>query len=101
MIIGIDLGTTNSLVSVWQDGAAKLIPNPLGHFLTPSVVSLTDEGEVLVGLSALQRARTHPTHTAQVFKRYMGTDRSLQLGKRSFRPEELSALVLQSLKRDA
>lgn len=101
MIIGIDLGTTNSLVAVWRDGQAEIIPNALGHNLTPSVVGLDDQGAVLVGLAARERLITHPDLTTSVFKRYMGSDRSTRLGKQSFRPEELSALVLKSLKADA
>ncbi len=101
MIVGIDLGTTNSLVGVWRDGATVLIPNALGHALTPSAVGLGDDGAILVGLSARERLPTHPALTATAFKRYMGTDRLLFLGDRGFRPEELSALVLRSLKADA
>ncbi|HEY9101045.1 molecular chaperone HscC [Chitinimonas sp.] len=101
MIIGIDLGTTNSLVAVWRDGQAEIIPNALGHHLTPSVVGLDDQGAVLVGLAARERLITHPQLTASVFKRYMGSDRQTRLGAQSFRPEELSALVLKSLKEDA
>ncbi|MBV8464965.1 MAG: molecular chaperone HscC [Burkholderiales bacterium] len=101
MIIGIDLGTTNSLVAVWRDGQPVMIPNALGHMLTPSVVGLDDNGEVLVGLAARERLITHPQLTTSVFKRYMGSDRQTHLGSQSFRPEELSALVLKSLKADA
>ncbi|HEY1090125.1 MAG TPA: molecular chaperone HscC [Burkholderiaceae bacterium] len=105
-IIGIDLGTTNSLVGVFQDGAPRLIPNSLGELLTPSSVSIDDQGSILVGMAARERASSQPTSTAQAFKRWMGTDHSLVLqdpqgGSRSFRAEELSALVLQSLKADA
>jgi len=101
MIIGIDLGTTNSLVAVWQDGQARLIENSLGEVLTPSCVSLDADGSVLVGRAARERLETHPDRTAAVFKRYMGSDRKIRLGSRSFRPEELSALILKSLKADA
>jgi molecular chaperone HscC len=101
MIVGIDLGTTNSLVSVWRDGAAQIIPNALGQRLTPSVVAVDEKGEVVVGLAARERLLTSPEGTASVFKRYMGTNRALQLGSRVFRPEELSSLVLRSLKADA
>lgn len=101
MIIGIDLGTTNSLVAVWQDGKSVLIPNSLGECLTPSCVSLDDDGSVLVGKAARERLQTHPDRTAAVFKRYMGSDRTLTLGRRKFRAEELSALVLKSLRADA
>ncbi len=103
MIIGIDLGTTNSAVGVWMDGRAVLVPNPLGHMLTPSAVSLEDEsgGALMVGLPARERRSTHPTLTATAFKRLMGTERRTLLGKREFLPEELSALVLRRLKEDA
>lgn len=100
MLVGIDLGTTHSLVSVWTDDGPRLIPNALGSLLTPSVVALDDAGTVLVGAAAQERLRTHPRHAAATFKRYMGTDRASMLGERSFRPEELSALVLKSLLAD-
>src|SRR5215831_164201 len=101
MIVGIDLGTTNSLVGVWRDGAVALVPNALGHFLTPSAVGRADDGAMLVGLPARERAAIHPTLAATAFKRYMGADRLLFVGPKGYRPEELSALVLRSLKADA
>lgn len=101
MIVGIDLGTTNSLVGVWQDGKACLIPNAHGSYLTPSAISIDDNGDVLVGIAARERVTSHPQRSAAAFKRYMGTDRRLLLADREFRPEELSALVLRSLKADA
>jgi molecular chaperone HscC len=101
MIVGIDLGTTNSLVGIWRDGAATLIPNSLGHALTPSAVGLGDDRTILVGLAARERLATHPALTATAFKRYMGTDRLMFVGDKGYRPEELSALVLRSLKADA
>ncbi|MEK8031165.1 molecular chaperone HscC [Ideonella sp. DXS29W] len=101
MIIGIDLGTTNSLAAVWRDGKSELIPNALGDVLTPSCVSLDADGSVLVGRAARERLQTHPDRTAALFKRYMGSQKSLRLGKRDFRPEELSALILRALKADA
>ncbi len=101
MIVGIDLGTTNSLVAVWEDGRARLLPNSLGEFLTPSCVSLDENGTILVGRAARERLQTHPDKTAAIFKRFMGTDRTVRLGRRAFRAEELSALVLRSLKADA
>ncbi|KAA0982383.1 molecular chaperone HscC [Pseudomonas sp. ANT_J12] len=100
MIVGIDLGTTNSLVAVWRNGAPELVPNALESLLTPSVVGLDDEGRVLVGQAAKERLQTHPHLTAALFKRHMGSAHELRLGTRSFRPEELSALVLRSLKED-
>ncbi|MGD9369334.1 MAG: molecular chaperone HscC, partial [Desulfobacteraceae bacterium] len=101
MIIGIDLGTTNSLVACWQDRQARLIPNSHGQVVTPSVVGLGDDGEIMVGEPALGRLITHPLLTTAAFKRYMGTDHEITLGKKIFRMEELSALVLKSLKTDA
>ena len=90
MIVGIDLGTTNSAVGIWRDGQAELIPNSLGDVLTPSAVSIDDTGEILVGLQARERQATHPNLTTTAFKRYMGTQRQTALGKKSFLPEELS-----------
>lgn len=101
MIIGIDLGTTNSLVAVWRDGTSQLVPNGLGEFLTPSCVSLDADGSVLVGRAARERLQSHPDQSAALFKRYMGSQKTLRLGKREFRPEELSALILKALKADA
>jgi molecular chaperone HscC len=101
MIVGIDLGTTNSLVAVWRDGAPHLIPNSLGEVLTPSCVSVDEDGTILVGRAARERLQTHPQLTASVFKRYMGSDKAIRLGQRAFRAEELSALILRSLKEDA
>jgi molecular chaperone HscC len=101
MIVGIDLGTTNSLVGVWRDGEAVLIPNALGSLLTPSVIGADDQGRIVVGQAARDRLVTHPSSTAATFKRYMGTDRQVDVGGRKYRAEELSALVLQSLKADA
>jgi molecular chaperone HscC len=100
MIVGIDLGTTNSLVGIYREAGVELVPNALGDLLTPSVVSLDDEGHVLVGRAARDRLVTHPLQTAAAFKRYMGSSKQLDLRRRLFRPEELSALVLQSLLAD-
>ena len=101
MIVGIDLGTTNSLIAVWQDGAPRLIPNRLGEVMTPSCVSIDEDGSVLVGRAARERLQTHPGHSAAAFKRHMGSAKRITLGQRSFRPEELSALILRALKEDA
>ncbi|WP_428035410.1 Hsp70 family protein [Amphritea sp.] len=100
-ILGIDLGTTNSACAVWKDGKTTLIPNQLNEYLTPSVVGIDQQGEILVGLSARHRLISHPENTVAVFKRYMGTDYSINLGKRSFTAAELSSLILRSLKEDA
>ena len=92
MIIGIDLGTTNSAVAIWRDGQSVLVPNALGDLLTPSAVGVGDDGSLLVGMAARERQSTHPRDTVTAFKRYMGTQRSVTLGKRSFDAVELSAL---------
>lgn len=99
--IGIDLGTTNSAITVWQGGQARLIPNALGEVLTPSVVSIDEENQLLVGSPAASRLITYPTRTAAVFKRFIGSEKSYRLGDSSYSPVELCALVLGSLKQDA
>ena len=101
MLIGIDLGTTNSLAACFRNGKAEIIPNRLGSHLTPSVVSVTPGGTVFVGETAKERAVLHPLESASVFKRSMGTDREYELVGRKLRAEELSSLVLRSLKEDA
>jgi molecular chaperone HscC len=102
MIVGIDLGTTNSAIGVWRDGAARLVPNALGSYLTPSAVSLDEDGGLLVGMAARERQVTHAAQSVTAFKRWMGTARATRLGaNQSFLPEELSALVLRALKADA
>jgi len=101
MMIGIDLGTTNSLVAYIKDGKSETIENALGKHSTPSVVGLSDDNEVIIGEAARQRLSTHPDKTVAAFKRYMGTGREIKLGKQVYRAEELSALVLKSLKSDA
>lgn len=100
-IVGIDLGTTNSLISVWDSEKAVIIPNALGDRLTPSIVGVDDSGEILIGKAAKERLITHPHKTAAVFKRYMGSEKTFKLGEHVFRPEELASLVLRSLKEDA
>ncbi|KPZ21996.1 molecular chaperone HscC [Pseudomonas syringae group genomosp. 3] len=100
MIVGIDLGTTNSLVAVWRDGSSELVTNALGETLTPSVVGLDDDGQILVGKAARERLQTHPEKTTALFKRYMGSAQEIRLGAGTYRPEELSSLVLKSLKAD-
>lgn len=101
MIVGIDLGTTNSLIAYFDKDEAKVIPNKLGEMLTPSVVSVDDEGVVYVGKTARERGMTNPSQTASVFKRSMGTGKKFILGEREFTAEELSSLVIKSLKEDA
>lgn len=101
MKVGIDLGTTNSLVAYWSEHGPAIIPNVLGENLTPSVVSIDESGEILVGQIAKERLITHPHLTAASFKRHIGTEKSYQLGKYSFTPDELSSFVIQALKADA
>lgn len=100
-IIGIDLGTTNSLVCVCQDDHIKLVPNPLKEVLTPSVVSVEGEGKIVVGAVAKERLVSHPAASAASFKRYMGTNKTFTLEGQTFTPQELSSFVLRQLKRDA
>ncbi len=99
--IGIDLGTTNSLVAYWDDDRSVLIPNVLGSYLTPSVVSVDSNGEILVGQVAKERLITHPHATASIFKRFIGTEKTYSLGSYTFSPEELSSFVIKVLKEDA
>lgn len=101
MIVGIDLGTTNSLVAYYTEDGPKIIPNRLGKNLTPSVVSVDEEGNVYIGETARERMSLYPDSVAQTFKRSMGTEREYILSGRHFRPEELSSMVLRSLKEDA
>jgi molecular chaperone HscC len=101
MILGIDLGTTHSLVGVYGENGPRLIANALGELLTPSVVSVDEDDTILVGRAARERLVTHHARTVAAFKRWMGSDRKTRLGRHSFSPEDLSALVLKSLVADA
>ena len=101
MIIGIDLGTTNSLVAYFTEDGPKIIPNRLGKHLTPSVVSIDEEEQVYVGESAVERSLLYPGSAAAVFKRDMGSKKQFTLLQKTFLAEELSALVLRVLKEDA
>lgn len=100
-ILGIDLGTTNSLVSYWNNEKSVIIPNVFGENLTPSVVSVDDSGQIFIGKIAKERLITHPDMTASVFKRNMGSKKLFKLGNKEFLPEELSSLIIRSLKQDA
>lgn len=100
-IVGIDLGTSNSLVSVWEKDGPRTLENALGETLTPSAVSIGDDGAVLVGRAAIDRLVTHPDRTAASFKRAMGSATQFKLANHRWRAEELSALVLKSLRQDA
>ena len=100
-IIGIDLGTTNSLCAVFLEGRPQLIPNAHGSLLTPSVVGRLDDGQVIVGQAAKELRVTKPDQCVSCFKRWMGTDRQVPLGDKKFTATELSSLVLRSLLSDA
>jgi len=99
--IGIDLGTTNSCVAVMEGGEAVVIPNAEGNRVTPSVVAFTKDGERLVGEVAKRQAITNPEKTVISIKRHMGTDYKVNIDGKSYTPQEISAMILQKLKRDA
>lgn len=101
VVVGIDLGTTNSLCAVFRDGKPQLIPNAHGGVLTPSVVGVLESGEILVGSPAKELRVTQPDRCASAFKRFMGTDRKVTIAEKTFTAAELSSLVLKSLKNDA
>lgn len=100
-IIGIDLGTTNSCVSVIEGGEPVVIPNAEGARTTPSVVAFSKTGERMVGQVAKRQAITNPERTISSIKREMGTDYKVQIDGKSYTPQEISAMILQKLKSDA
>ena len=100
-IIGIDLGTTNSCVSVIEGGEAVVIPNPEGARTTPSVVAFKKDGERIVGRAAKQQAVTNPERTVSSIKREMGSDYKVNIDSDSFTPQQISAMILRKLKEDA
>ncbi|MGM9643016.1 MAG: molecular chaperone DnaK, partial [Eubacteriales bacterium] len=100
-IIGIDLGTTNSCVAVYEGGEPVVIPNPEGARTTPSVVAFKKDGERLVGQVAKRQAITNPDLTISSIKRDMGTDRRVNINGKGYTPQEISAMILQKLKSDA
>lgn len=97
-LIGIDLGTTYSLIAVFEQDGPRVLEDSLGERLIPSAVAMAPDGTLLVGAPALALCTTRPDQTVRWFKRDMGTDKTYALGPRSFRPEELSALVLKEVK---
>lgn len=101
MIIGIDLGTTNSLVSYFTEDGPRIIPNRLGKNLTPSVVSIDENDQIYVGDTAKERELLFPGTSASIFKRDMGSSRKFQLGNKQFSAEELSSFILRALREDA
>ena len=100
-VIGIDLGTTNSVVSYMEGGQPAIINNAEGSRLTPSVVAFTKDGERLVGQLAKRQAVTNPEKTIKSIKRYMGTDYKVNIDGKDFTPQEISSMILQKLKQDA
>lgn len=100
-VIGIDLGTTNSVVAVMEGGNAVVIPNAEGARTTPSVVSFQPNGDLLVGATAKRQAITNTEHTIASIKRQMGTDFSVDINGKKYTAPEISAMVLQKMKRDA
>ena len=100
-IIGIDLGTTNSCVSVMEGGEAVVIPNAEGNRTTPSVVAFSKDGERMVGQVAKRQAITNPDRTISSIKREMGSDHRVSIDGKSYTPQEISAMILQKLKSDA
>ena len=100
-IIGIDLGTTNSCVSVMEGGEAVVIPNAEGNRTTPSIVAFSKDGERMVGQVAKRQAITNPDRTVISIKREMGSNYKVTIDGKSYTPQEISAMILQKLKADA
>lgn len=100
-IIGIDLGTTNSCVSIMEGGQATIITNAEGARTTPSVVNIKDNGEIIVGEIAKRQAITNPDSTIASIKRHMGADFKEKVFGKEYRPQEISAMILKKLKKDA
>ena len=100
-IIGIDLGTTNSCVAVYEGGEPTVITNPEGSRTTPSVVAFSKDGERMIGQIAKRQAITNPERTVMSIKRHMGTDYKVEIDGKKYTPQEISAMILQKLKADA
>jgi len=100
-IIGIDLGTTNSCVAVMEGGNFSIIPNSDGGRTTPSVVNIKDNGEIIVGEIAKRQAITNPDSTVISIKTHMGSDYKVDINGKSYTPQEISAMILKKLKKDA
>lgn len=99
--VGIDLGTTNSVVAVLEGGEPTIIPNAEGQRTTPSVVAFAKNNEILTGEVAKRQAVTNPDRTVRSVKRHMGTDWSIDIDSKNYKPQQISAFILQKLKRDA
>ena len=100
-IIGIDLGTTNSCVAVYEGSEPIVIPNPEGARTTPSVVAFSKTGERIVGQVAKRQAITNPDRTISSIKRHMGTNFKVTIDGKNYTPQEISAMILQKMKADA
>lgn len=100
-VVGIDLGTTNSIIAALEDGQPWVIPDDDGGLLLPSYVGMSDSGQLLVGQSAWRQYAAAPDRTVKSIKRQMGTDYTVTLGDRTYRPQEISAIILRSLKQRA
>jgi len=100
-VIGVDLGTTNSVVAIMEGGKPEIIVNSEGARLTPSVVGINKNGERLIGQTAKRQAVVNPGRTIQSIKRHMGTDHTEEVDGKKFTPQEVSAMILQKLKKDA
>jgi len=100
-VLGIDLGTTFSCMSIMEAGKAIVIPNAEGGRITPSIVAFTKEGERLVGSLAKRQAITNPQRTIQSIKRKMGTTEKIKIDSKEYTPQEISAMILQKMKMDA
>lgn len=100
-VVGIDLGTTNSIISALEDGQPWVIPDEDGELLLPSYVGMSDSGQLLVGQSARRQYAAAPDRTVKSIKRQMGTDYTVTLDDRTYRPQEISAIILRSLKQRA
>lgn len=100
-VIGIDLGTTNSCMAAIELGTPTVVPNAEGSRTTPSIVSYSKQGEILIGDAAKRQATANPKQTISSIKRHMGTEETFQLGEHSLRAQEISAMVLRKLKKDA
>lgn len=100
-VVGIDLGTTNSVIAIMEGGEAVVIPNAEGERITPSVVGFSKAGERLVGRVAKRQATTNPERTVSSIKRHMGTDFKVSIEGKRYTPQEISAMILQKLKTDA
>jgi molecular chaperone DnaK (HSP70) len=97
-ILGIDLGTTNSEIAIYLDGRPEVLRDDQGRIILPSVVGLTETGELLVGEEARNQFLLYPERTVRSIKRRMGTDAKVQLGEREYKPQEISAIILSRLK---